>query len=208
MKAQLMCSSTRFVFKTPNTILGFIPLGFNEEQMPIRNIASVSTNMRFYLGRAFFAFILFILGMMTLFSGSLGGFLFGVVFLAWSGATAFMAFPTELKVISPSGSSTNITISSLEKSKVEKFRKELQGRVFTDGAALNHSENMWQRQQLHQQSMEMQQRQWQQMQQMQQPQVQSQQQVDPQRSYDPQHYQQQNYAQGQQPYQQEPGKGE
>ncbi|MGQ4494899.1 hypothetical protein ACUH96_07855 [Dermabacteraceae bacterium P13077] len=190
MKAQMMCSSTRFVFKTPNTLLGVVPLGFREDQMPIRNIAAVSLNTRFYLGRAFFAFILIMFfALPMIFSGGMW-FLIGLFFLAWGGATAFMAFPTELKVTNPAGGTTSIAISSLEKSKVAKFREELQNRVFTDGAAVSHAENMWQRQQLHQQSMEMQQRQWEQMQQMQQ----QNQPVNPQRSYDPQ----QNQGQAQQ----------
>lgn len=40
LKVQLMCSSTRFVFKVPNLLLGFIPVGTREDSCPIRNIAN------------------------------------------------------------------------------------------------------------------------------------------------------------------------
>lgn len=139
MKAQLMCSSTRFVYKAPNTLLGFIPLGFDENTVPVRNIASVSTNSRFYFGRALWAVILLILGAVCINNGG-GLIVLGLLLLAFGCAQLVTAFPIELTVNDPSGGRTSIIVSSIEKKKLNKFRQALQACVFADAESQRHDE--------------------------------------------------------------------
>lgn len=139
MKAQLMCSTTRFVYKAPNTLLGFIPLGFSENTMPLRNIASVTTNVKFSFGRFIWALILFILAIVLFNSGGAGA-VFGILLLLWSIASFLTSFPVVLGVVSPAGMAAVIQVSTLEKGKMERFRAELQGRVFADQGQTRHDE--------------------------------------------------------------------
>ena len=173
LKAQMMCSTTRFVYKCPNTLLGFIPLGYQESTVPIRNIASVSTNSKFMLGRAIFALLILILSF-TAFSSGGGAVIVGLLLLAWAAGLALTAFPVALVVANPAGGATTLIVSSLEKKKLEVFRTELQNRVFADSSQIHHDEAQQLRmQQVMLQQMHLQQNmvQQQQQQQYQQPQV-------------------------------------
>lgn len=137
MKAQLMCSSTRFVYKAPSTLLGVIPLGYNENTVPVSNIASVASNSRFMPGRAVLAAISLFLAYYFFGEGG-GGILFALILLAFGAAVAVTAFPMELVVTNPAGGQTKLLVSMLEKTKLETFRSELQDRVFADNAQVRH----------------------------------------------------------------------
>lgn len=137
MKAQLMCSSTRFVYKAPSTLLGVIPLGYNENTVPVANIASVASNSRFVPGRAVMAAISLFLAY-HFFSEGGGGILFALILLAFGAAAAVTAFPMELVVTNPAGGQTKLLVSMLEKAKLEKFRGELQDRVYADNSQVRH----------------------------------------------------------------------
>ena len=136
LKAQLMCSSTRFVFKDPNTLLGIIPVGTNENTMPIRNISSVSTSTTFRFGRAILGLIFLLVGLNLLGSGSLGGLflvLLGIVF-------ALTCMPAVLVVQNHAGGATAIEVAIIERDKLQRFCRELQNRVFADQDAIHHQE--------------------------------------------------------------------
>lgn len=137
MKAQLMCSSTRFVYKAPSTLLGVIPLGYNENTVPVSNIASVASNSRFMPGRAVLAAVSLFLAYYFFGEGG-GGILFALILLAFGAAVAVTAFPMELVVTNPAGGQTKLLVSMLEKTKLETFRSELQDRVFADNAQVRH----------------------------------------------------------------------
>lgn len=137
MKAQMMCSSTRFVYKAPSTLLGLIPLGYNENTVPVSNIASVATSSRFIPGRALVALIALYLAFYFFGDGGVG-ILLALIFLAFGAAAAVTSFPLELVVTNPAGGQTKLLVSMLEKAKMEKFRGELQDRVFADNAQVRH----------------------------------------------------------------------
>lgn len=50
LKTSVAASNMRVMYKSPNTLLGVIPLGSNTQTIPLRNIASVDTNTKFNLG--------------------------------------------------------------------------------------------------------------------------------------------------------------
>lgn len=135
LKTQLMCSSTRFVYKAPNTLLGLIPLGAEENILPIRNIASVSTNSRFFPLRAIAGLILLISGLL-----SLNNILLGIVLMLIGALMLLTSFPGQLKVTNPAGGTTSIIVSCLDKKKLAHFAQELQNRVFADQEAIRHDE--------------------------------------------------------------------
>lgn len=137
MKAQMMCSSTRFVYKAPSTLLGLIPLGYNENTVPVSNIASVATSSRFIPGRALLALVSLYLAFYFFGDGGVG-ILLALIFLAFGAAAAVTSFPLELVVTNPAGGQTKLLVSMLEKAKMEKFRGELQDRVFADNAQVRH----------------------------------------------------------------------
>lgn len=136
LKAQMMCSSTRFVFKDPNTFLGAIPVGTNENTIPLRAIASVSTSTTFRFGRALLGLVCLLAGFNLLGSGAMSGLLlvlFGVMF-------ALTCLPAVLVVQNHAGGATAIEVAIIERQKLQRFCQELQSRVFTDQNAIHHQE--------------------------------------------------------------------
>lgn len=139
IKSQLMCSTTRFVFKRPNTLLGMIPIGNDERSIPMKNIASVSTNTAFRIGKFILGIILFIIAM-ALFGQGMPLVLLALILLVLSISTILSAFSAELVVRDPSGSATEIPVSPIDKAKLVKFKSELEQRVFADQAQVHHDE--------------------------------------------------------------------
>ena len=138
MKGELMCSSTRLVYKVPNTILGVIPLGADENTIPIKSIASVNTSSKLKIGRLIIGILFLIIGIVTM----PDSFPIAVFLILIAGIFLAMTFPASLNVVNHAGGVTSVTVSILEKDKLQKFAKELQNRVFADLEATRHDEAM------------------------------------------------------------------
>ena len=175
LKGQMMCSSSRFVYKVPNTLLGIIPVGTDENTVPVNSISAVSTSTRFKVGRAILAVIFLIAGLAYIGSSPLGG----IILVALGIVFGLTALSSALVVTNHAGGSFGIEVSLIDNAKLNTFKTELQNRVFADREAMRHGEA----QDLRMQSLAMQQMQLAQMQQaqlqqgmqqqaMQQPQVQ------------------------------------
>jgi hypothetical protein len=136
LKAQMMCSSTRFVYKVPNTLLGLIPIGSNENTMPISAIAAVSTSNKFRVGRALIAIAL-VLYSLSSFSKN---FFPALIILLLGIAYAATSFPMALSVQNHAGGTTSLEVSIFDRAKLERFRQELQNRVFADKDQVRHDE--------------------------------------------------------------------
>ena len=131
-----MCSSTRFVYKVPNTLLGLIPIGSNENTMPISAIAAVSTSNKFRVGRALIAIAL-VLYSLSSFSKN---FFPALIILLLGIAYAATSFPMALSVQNHAGGTTSLEVSIFDRAKLERFRQELQNRVFADKDQVRHDE--------------------------------------------------------------------
>lgn len=134
LKTRLMCSSTRFCYSAPNTLLGILPVGKSENIVPIRNIASVSSGTKFFPLRALLGVVGIIGGISSLpnlFSFIL--IILGILFL-------LMSAPAQIIITNPAGGRTSLIVSVLEKSKLRCFCTELQNRVFADHDAIRHDE--------------------------------------------------------------------
>lgn len=137
LKAQLMCSSTRFVYKVPNTLLGIIPIGSAENQMPIRNLASVSSGSSFKLGR-FLAGVFLLLVGVYLFQEDHE--IIGILAIIAAVIDFLNSFPASLTVVNPAGGRETLEVSVIEASRLKKFKDTLQGHVFADSAQIHHDE--------------------------------------------------------------------
>lgn len=138
LKGELMCSSTRLVYKVPNTLLGLIPLGADENTIPLKSIASVNTSTKLKLARLLIGLLFLILGLSSI-SSSLPS---AVILLLIAGILLAMSFPASLNVVNHAGGTTSVTVSILEKDALQKFAKDLQNRVFADLDATRHDEAM------------------------------------------------------------------
>lgn len=167
LKAEMMCSSSRFVYKVPNTLLGIIPIGSEENTFPISAISAVTASGRFKFGRAFLALVFLIFG----FAFMDGYPVRGAILLLLSVVFALTSYSTALVVTNHAGGSFGLEISFIESRKLRAFTVELQNRVFADWEATRHGEA----QEIRMQTLAMQQMQLAQMQQ-----AQMQQQLQPQ----------------------------
>ncbi|OTA27456.1 hypothetical protein B9G54_01270 [Alloscardovia macacae] len=136
LKAEMMCSSTRYVYKVPNVLLGFIPVGTNENTIPVRSIASVSTSTKFMIGRFLLGVIAGIVGVTMVAQN----FLAAVICLLFAFVWLVTAFPARITVTNHAGGTTSLTVSVFEKQKLSRFGQELQNRVFADLEQTRHEE--------------------------------------------------------------------
>ena len=162
LKAEMMCSSSRFVYKVPNTLFGIIPIGSEENTFPISAISAVTASGRFKFGRAFLALVFLIFG----FAFMDGYPVRGAILLLLSVVFALTSYSTALVVTNHAGGSFGLEISFIESRKLRAFTVELQNRVFADWEATRHGEA----QEIRMQTLAMQQMQLAQMQQQLQPQ--------------------------------------
>lgn len=138
LKGELMCSSTRLVYKVPNTVLGLIPVGANENTIPVKAIASVNTSTSLKIGRLLLGIMLVLAGFASF--GSNSGVALLLLFI--SASFLAMSFPGKLNVVNHAGGVTSVTVSILDKARLEAFAKELQARVFADYDSTRHDEAM------------------------------------------------------------------
>ncbi|MDO5751028.1 MAG: hypothetical protein Q4P78_07530 [Rothia sp. (in: high G+C Gram-positive bacteria)] len=158
LKGQMMCSTTRFVFKVPNTLLGIIPVGSNENTMPISAIAAVSTSSKLRVGRAILALIFILVGLSSFGGGTGGAIMTGIICTLLGISFAATCMPMVLLVQNHAGGATALEVAIFERAKLERFRQELQNRVFADMSQIRHDQaQQTQNQQLNIQQMQLQQ---------------------------------------------------
>lgn len=66
LRTSVAASSMRVIYKSPNTLLGVIPLGSSTQTIPLRNIASVDTNTKFNPGSFVWGVVFFVAGLACL----------------------------------------------------------------------------------------------------------------------------------------------
>lgn len=143
LKTSVAASTMRVMYKSPNTILGVIPLGAQTQTIPLRNIASVDTNTKFSVGN-------FLLGILFAIAGValLGGNAFlGIILLLIGLVFLFNCMTAQLDFINQAGGRNSLTVSILEKSKLMQLANEIQQRVFADMEGIRHAETMHMQQQ-------------------------------------------------------------
>lgn len=119
LKTSIAASSMRVQCKSPNTLLGVIPLGSSTQTIPLRNIASVDTN------------IFLIAGLACMKDSAL----VGILFLVLAAANLANTMSAQLDFVNQAGGRNTVKVSILEKAKLMQL-------VFADVEGQRHRESM------------------------------------------------------------------
>ena len=113
-KTSIAASSMRVQCKSPNTLLGVIPLGSSTQTIPLRNIASVDTN------------IFLIAGLACMKDSAL----VGILFLVLAAANLANTMSAQLDFVNQAGGRNTVKVSILEKAKLMQLAQAIQQLVF------------------------------------------------------------------------------
>ena len=122
-KTSIAASSMRVQCKSPNTLLGVIPLGSSTQTIPLRNIASVDTN------------IFLIAGLACMKDSAL----VGILFLVLAAANLANTMSAQLDFVNQAGGRNTVKVSILKKAKLMQAIQQL---VFADVEGQRHQESM------------------------------------------------------------------
>ncbi|MCD7101744.1 hypothetical protein [Pseudoclavibacter sp. 13-3] len=141
LKTTLAVTNRRFVGSVPNTIFGVIPLGSETLSMPLGNVAGVTVNTQFSVGRAFLGLLLAVLGCICFGFGG-GIVVLGIVLVIFGLAGLLNALSARLVVQNNAGGSRDVIVSIVDKGRIEAFAEEVNQRLFADNDALRHEQSM------------------------------------------------------------------
>lgn len=125
-KTSIAASSMRVQCKSPNTLLGVIPLGSSTQTIPLRNIASVDTN------------IFLIAGLACMKDSAL----VGILFLVLAAANLANTMSAQLDFVNQAGGRNTVKVSILKKAKLMQLAQAIQQLVFADVEGQRHQESM------------------------------------------------------------------
>ena len=126
LKTSVAASNMRVMYKSPNTLLGVIPLGSSTQTIPLRNIASVDTN------------IFLIAGLACMKDSAL----VGILFLVLAAANLANTMSAQLDFVNQAGGRNTVKVSILEKAKLMQLAQAIQQLVFADVEGQRHQESM------------------------------------------------------------------
>lgn len=115
-KTSIAASSMRVQCKSPNTLLDVIPLGSSTQTIPLRNIASVDTN------------IFLIVGLACMKDSAL----VGILFLVLAAANLVNTMSAQLDFVNQAGDRNTVKVSILEKAKLMQLAQAIQQLVLAD----------------------------------------------------------------------------
>lgn len=107
LKTSIAASSMRVQCKSPNTLLGVIPLGSSTQTIPLRNIASVDTN------------IFLIAGLACMKDSAL----VGILFLVLAAANLANTMSAQLDFVNQAGGRNTVKVSILKKAEASAKRR-------------------------------------------------------------------------------------
>ena len=138
LKTSVAASSMRVMYKSPNTLLGVIPLGSNTQTIPLRNIASVDTNTKFNPGSFAWGVVFLIAGLACLSDSAA----LGILFLLLAAANLANTMSAQLDFVNQAGGRNSVKVSILEKDKLMQLAQKIQQLVFADVEGQRHKESM------------------------------------------------------------------
>ena len=113
LKGEISTDQNFLKMKIPNTILSLIPLGSKNDNVPVQQVASVSSDFQFNLKSFLIGVVEVLLGF-----GFMGdSFLLGLIFLLLGASTVITSFITLLKVSTTAGKEYVVPFLVFEKSK-------------------------------------------------------------------------------------------
>lgn len=138
LKTAVAASNVRVQYRSPNTILGIIPLGSESQTIPLKNIASVDTSTKFNMGNFVLGVIFLIVG----FASFRGSPFLGIIMLLLAAVNFCNMITASLNFMNQAGGKNTVTVSILEKDKLSRLAQSIQERVFADMDGLRHQESM------------------------------------------------------------------
>ncbi|MEK0372832.1 hypothetical protein [Corynebacterium mastitidis] len=134
LSTTMVVTNKRILIRYPNTILGAIPLGFEEMAMPIGSVAGVTVSQKVKVGQLLFSGFLALILILSGFSqvGSSIGMAFILILLgAFFGAVALNAIGSSFAVTNSGGGRNECTVSILEKEKLTQFKNKANEIVYS-----------------------------------------------------------------------------
>lgn len=128
----------RVMYKSPNTLLGVIPLGSSTQTIPLRNIASVDTNTKFNPGSFAWGGVFLVAGLAFLSDSAA----LGILFLLLAAANLANTMSAQLDFVNQAGGRNSVKVSILEKDKLMQLEQKIQQLVFADVEGQRHKESM------------------------------------------------------------------
>ncbi len=141
MKGEIKHEQNAIKLKSPNTILGFIPLGAQKATLPVPQIASVDASFRLLLPTLLAGLFMCIVGLGMLFSTA---FLWGLIVLPIGASNVINAFQTALVITMTSGEERVIFFLVFEKEKAETAEQQINTLIsqrYDDTNTRIHTEN-------------------------------------------------------------------
>lgn len=138
LKTSVAASNMRVQYRSPNTILGVIPLGSESQTIPLKNIASVDTSTKFNMGNFLFGMVFIIAG----FASFSANALLGIILLLLGLVNICNMMSASLNFVNQAGGKNTVTVSILEKGKLSTLSQHIQERVFADMEGIRHQESM------------------------------------------------------------------
>lgn len=138
LKTSIAASNMRVMYKSPNTLLGVIPLGSSTQTIPLRNIASVDTNTKFNPGSFVWGVVFLVAGLAFLSDGAA----LGILFLLLAAANLANTMSAQLDFVNQAGGRNSVKVSILERDKLMQLEQKIQQLVFADVEGQRHRESM------------------------------------------------------------------
>lgn len=117
-------TNRRVVGRVPNTILGVIPLGFNQVSYPLANVAGVGVRRAYSVGLLIIGLVLLLVGLSSFGSrsGSAGG---GLVLLVLGVLGILGAFKNAIQLTNSGGDHIRHGVSFLDRAAAETFVQQV-----------------------------------------------------------------------------------
>lgn len=138
LKTSIAASNMRVMYKSPNTLLGVIPLGSSTQTIPLRNIASVDTNTKFNPGSFAWGVVFLVAGLAFLSDSAA----LGILLLLLAAANPANTMSAQPDFVNQVGGRNSVKVSILERDKLMQLEQKIQQLVFADVEGQRHRESM------------------------------------------------------------------
>lgn len=136
LRTTILVTNRRIAVKGPNTILGVIPLGYEERSMPIRSVAGVTSSLSVAVVRLMVFGILTLFSVVLLFQTLKHGDAMMIMWLLFTlvlGALTANSVTGKLSVTNSGGGTTDTTVSAFEMAGLESFKNRANEIVYSAG---------------------------------------------------------------------------
>lgn len=129
LTAKFKITDKCLMIKTPNTIFGFLPVGYRLESISYRNISSVQTSTKVHIFRLLIGMYFFFGSFRLIVSQSPIFSKIGIVEIILGFLLLLHCYKKTLKIINNSSQSTNIEVPFFEGNKINAISREINNQV-------------------------------------------------------------------------------